>query len=726
MHPSAKIKAGRSRRASASGISTALKRSTIVVVALVLFQGLAFANYKTITVTGYYSIALDGQSVWGGSSGNAPGWTSPQRDTFIWRFNPATGTTDSWSLKTILGMKGPAAFIVPLPKEVIVGISGSEWAKDRGHGVGAPDATFNAAPNRARDGGLIRFDRATSKWSLIDIPVFDVQGCSLVDGDLWLACGVIGNPRNFRVYRYNLTSEKLDPVANFPDCHCIAVAPQFDRAFTGTHHGNYMEMLEISTLKNIGSVSKINPPSIAEQVLDISEDIPKPVVWKEGSLPLVKAMAVVDDQLWVNEPMGAYYAKNFGGIACYHLPDMKCLWASPSTWQYVDLGDETALDLQLDPDDRNIIWGSGAKGLYKIERLPAPKIQVLSMDGLPDHNIQHIAVGRQFIWAGTEEGFLYRCDKKEGTWAISGKWQTGLTKPVPLAPRVTPGAVKELSGTAEGPNITLQWQPAAGARSYFILRDGVLVCTTASSPFVDSAASQGAHAYKVIASEGAYLKGGLTGPPANTTITAPNATLSPAPVEHRPPLIHWGTGDMVYVPPLDLYVDVYEFPDKQGEYPFTCVTWPQAKQLAALQGKRLPTNAEYLVLARGEAGTDFDPVKNPKGFEEGFWAYNAFNSRELEKAGTLKTTHWGIRDLGLSVKEWLSEWSPLGDGQTYGLAAGGCYTQVSFPVRTYAPYAEYPVGSWARNPALFNHSGIGFRCVLSGADAEKLLHLPAK
>jgi len=78
------------------------------------------------------------------------------------------------------------------------------------------------------------------------------------------------------------------------------------------------------------------------------------------------------------------------------------------------------------------------------------------------------------------------------------------------------------------------------------------------------------------------------------------------------------------------------------------------------------------------------------------------------------------------VKEWLSEWSPLGDGQTYGLAAGGCYTQVSFPVRTYAPYAEYPEGSWARNPALFNHSGIGFRCVLSGADAEKLLHLPAK
>jgi hypothetical protein len=235
----------------------------------------------------------------------------------------------------------------------------------------------------------------------------------------------------------------------------------------------------------------------------------------------------------------------------------------------------------------------------------------------------------------------------------------------------------------------------------------------------------GSHSYKVVPNEAPYLKGGLLGPSADASVTVTGTPPTPPDCSARPAKIAWGLGEMVYLRPSDLYVDVYEFPNTKGVYPFTNVTHPQAKQLAAWQGKRLPTHAEYAVIAGHDlpgGGVDY-PLWSDENNATAFYAYEHFGARSFKPSGSLDDSlGWGLYDVPGSVMEWLADLSPLGDGKTYGLAASGSYTQVAFGWRDYAPYAEYPAGSWARDINRYNHSEIGLRCVMGGAQALHMLN----
>ena len=165
---------------------------------------------------------------------------------------------------------------------------------------------------------------------------------------------------------------------------------------------------------------------------------------------------------------------------------------------------------------------------------------------------------------------------------------------------------------------------------------------------------------------------------------------------------------MVHISQMGIYADMYEFPNVAGEMPLTCVTWPMAKRLAAWQGKRLPSLPEYDVYANWSA-----------------WdAYGAADSRAFKPSGGPPsiTNGFGMYDVMGNVMEWTDQLSPLGDRQTYGLAMGGTWPQVQFPDNAAGPCAEYPAGSWARDINLYNHSEIGFRCVIDADEALRILN----
>jgi hypothetical protein len=84
----------------------------------------ANAYYKTITITGYYSIAVDGDTVWGGSSQWSEGWTLPAPKASVWRYKPSDGTSQMWALPDVSGVNGPVAGIVPLADKVLILVSG--------------------------------------------------------------------------------------------------------------------------------------------------------------------------------------------------------------------------------------------------------------------------------------------------------------------------------------------------------------------------------------------------------------------------------------------------------------------------------------------------------------------------------------------------------------------------------------------------------------------------
>jgi hypothetical protein len=111
------------------------------------------------------------------------------------------------------------------------------------------------------------------------------------------------------------------------------------------------------------------------------------------------------------------------------------------------------------------------------------------------------------------------------------------------------------------------------------------------------------------------------------------------------------------------------------------------------------------------------------GNASSFWDYGHFGARSFQPSGSLDNSiGFGLYDVVGSVMEWLSDYSPLGDGKTYGLAASGSYPEVAFGWRIYAPCAEYPAGSWARNIDRYNHSELGFRAVMAGSQALHMLN----
>src|SRR5258706_6595772 len=103
-----------------------MKPFAVLLAALlsIVWGGPAHAYYKTITTTGYYSIALDGEYVWGGSSDWSAGWVDPPLKASVWRYKPSDGTFQNWALPDAVGMNGTVAAIVPLTDQVLFLISG--------------------------------------------------------------------------------------------------------------------------------------------------------------------------------------------------------------------------------------------------------------------------------------------------------------------------------------------------------------------------------------------------------------------------------------------------------------------------------------------------------------------------------------------------------------------------------------------------------------------------
>jgi hypothetical protein len=225
-----------------------------IVLMCIAFWGSTQAYYKTITVSGYFSVALDSSNIWGGSSGFTNAGYS---DSYVWRFNPTSGAFDKWSLLQKVNMKGAVARIIPLPTRILLlisGMAGAQWRTG-----GAPDSTYNCAPNRDVDGGIVSIDRASGAWSIENIPVYDVQGYQLIGNMLWISSGDRDNPRKIRVFRYNLSNGQLDPVSGMSDNHCVAIDSVNGYGYVGTHHGRALEYFSLSSMAYVGSIDKMTP-----------------------------------------------------------------------------------------------------------------------------------------------------------------------------------------------------------------------------------------------------------------------------------------------------------------------------------------------------------------------------------------------------------------------------------------------------------------------------------
>lgn len=161
--------------------------------------------------------------------------------------------------------------------------------------------------------------------------------------------------------------------------------------------------------------------------------------------------------------------------------------------------------------------------------------------------------------------------------------------------------------------------------------------------------------------------------------------------------------------------------DGYEQHPMNYVSWYEAAVFCAHVGKRLPTEAEWEVAAKG------DDIENPRAvpWEGGGWscqkAIYYTNETLCANRPTEVATHplgdtpEGVSDLGGNVSEWVYDWfdyypymaqtNPLGpsDG-TYKILRGGGFRDSSDALRTTDRVMANP---------LSRSEGVGFRCALS-------------
>jgi len=157
----------------------------------------------------------------------------------------------------------------------------------------------------------------------------------------------------------------------------------------------------------------------------------------------------------------------------------------------------------------------------------------------------------------------------------------------------------------------------------------------------------------------------------------------------------------VYLPAF--YIDKYEvtnsefrevfpnhdYPEGQGQFPVTGVSWSEATRFAQSVGKRLPTEKEWEKAARGPDGREF-----PWGDE---FNVDYVNSLETNILGPVRVgrylggaSPYGCMDMAGNAYEWTADWYEAYPGneevtrdygQVYRVLRGGSYRTPRFDVR---------------------------------------------
>jgi serine/threonine-protein kinase len=141
----------------------------------------------------------------------------------------------------------------------------------------------------------------------------------------------------------------------------------------------------------------------------------------------------------------------------------------------------------------------------------------------------------------------------------------------------------------------------------------------------------------------------------------------------------------------------------RDDEPANCVDWASAANLCASQGKRLPTEAEWELAARGADGRPYPWGDRPPTCETvciGRTHCAGFDATTCIPGGSpVDHTPEGVLDLGGNVAEWVKE----------GVVRGGSFAAPPDWART-----TYR----AEQPRAMRHAAIGFRCAMDDAPAE--------
>jgi serine/threonine protein kinase/dienelactone hydrolase len=144
-----------------------------------------------------------------------------------------------------------------------------------------------------------------------------------------------------------------------------------------------------------------------------------------------------------------------------------------------------------------------------------------------------------------------------------------------------------------------------------------------------------------------------------------------------------------------------DYPEGQGDYPVSGISWYEAAAYAEFAGKSLPT-AHHWGIARGENTTLIDAPQ--RGGYAVFAPFNNFKGKGPTLVGSLDgPTPYGAFDMAGNVREWCSN-----EIQGGRLIRGGAWDDNT-----------YMFGELSRAPAMDRSAKNGFRCALY-ADPAKI------
>jgi serine/threonine protein kinase/formylglycine-generating enzyme required for sulfatase activity len=137
-----------------------------------------------------------------------------------------------------------------------------------------------------------------------------------------------------------------------------------------------------------------------------------------------------------------------------------------------------------------------------------------------------------------------------------------------------------------------------------------------------------------------------------------------------------------------------DYPEGEGDYPVSRMSWYEAAAYAEFAGKSLPTESHWGI-ARGE----YTPLImiNQIGGDAVFVPFSNFKDKGPVPVGSLPgITSYGAYDMAGNVREWC--FNATQDGR---LTRGGAWND-----------ATYMFGNWSQAPAFDRSSKNGFRCAL--------------